>query len=129
MRELLYKKQRYRNVQWLRGGLVFQAHRLLYHSALGVRVIKKNKELFAAGLRKSGGLVRILLPLLVFYYLRSPFFIAGRREAFSTVTQVNRGCTFALGRSTLDFLSRWAAPFGAGCLKSSVRVRTGVSRS
>jgi len=23
----------YRNVQWFRGGLVFEAHRLLYHSA------------------------------------------------------------------------------------------------
>ena len=27
-----------------RGGLVFKAHRLLYHSALGLRVIKKKKK-------------------------------------------------------------------------------------
>ena len=27
-----------------RGGLVFMAHRLLYHSTLGLRVIKKKKE-------------------------------------------------------------------------------------
>ena len=29
------------NVQWFRGGLVFKAHRLVYHSTLGSRVIKK----------------------------------------------------------------------------------------
>jgi len=27
-----------------RGGLVFKAHRLLYHSTLGLRVIKKKKR-------------------------------------------------------------------------------------
>jgi len=27
-----------------KGGLVFKAHRLLYHSTLGLRVIKKKKE-------------------------------------------------------------------------------------
>jgi len=32
------------NVQRFRGGLVFKAHRLLYHSALGLRVIKKKKK-------------------------------------------------------------------------------------
>jgi len=26
----------YRNVQWFRGGLVFKAHRLVYHSTLGL---------------------------------------------------------------------------------------------
>ena len=31
----------YRNVQWFRGGLVFQAHRLVYHRASDLRVIKK----------------------------------------------------------------------------------------
>ena len=31
----------YRNVQRFRGGLVFKAHRLLYHSTLGLRVMKK----------------------------------------------------------------------------------------
>jgi len=30
-----------RHLQRFRGGLVFKAHRLLYHSTLGIRVIKK----------------------------------------------------------------------------------------
>jgi len=34
----------YINVQRFRGGLVFKAHRLLYHSTLGLRVIKKKKR-------------------------------------------------------------------------------------
>ena len=33
-----------RNVQRFRVGLVFKAHRLLYHSTLGLRVIKKKKS-------------------------------------------------------------------------------------
>ena len=32
------------NVQRFRGGLVFKAHRLLYHSTLGLRVVKKKKK-------------------------------------------------------------------------------------
>jgi len=32
-----------RNVKRFRGGLAFKAHRLVYHSTLGWRVIKKNK--------------------------------------------------------------------------------------
>ena len=32
------------NVQRLRGGLVFKAHRLLYHSTLGLRVVKQKKK-------------------------------------------------------------------------------------
>jgi hypothetical protein len=32
-----------RNVKRFRGGLVFKAHRLVYHSTLGLRVIKKEK--------------------------------------------------------------------------------------
>ena len=31
-------------VQWFRGGLVFKVHRLVYHSTLGLRVIKKKKK-------------------------------------------------------------------------------------
>jgi len=31
-------------VQRFRGGLVFKAHRLLYHSTLGLRVTKKKKK-------------------------------------------------------------------------------------
>jgi len=34
-----------RNVERFRGGLVFKAHRLLYYSTLGTRVIKKKKNL------------------------------------------------------------------------------------
>jgi len=33
-------------VQRFRGGLVFEAHRLLYHSTLGLRVLKKKKKRF-----------------------------------------------------------------------------------
>jgi len=33
-----------RNVKRFRGGLVFKAHRLVYHSTLGLRVIKKKKK-------------------------------------------------------------------------------------
>ena len=32
------------NVQRFRGGLVVKAHRLVYHSTLGLRVIKKKKR-------------------------------------------------------------------------------------
>jgi len=32
------------NVQRFRGGLVFEAHRLVYHSTLGLRVIKQKKK-------------------------------------------------------------------------------------
>ena len=34
----------YMNVQRFRGGLVFKAHELLYHSTLGSRVLKKRKR-------------------------------------------------------------------------------------
>jgi len=37
------------NAQRFRGGLVFKAHRLLYHSTLGLRVIKKKKMRRAVG--------------------------------------------------------------------------------
>jgi len=33
-----------RNVKRFRGGLVFKAHRLVYHSTLGMRVIKQRRE-------------------------------------------------------------------------------------
>ena len=33
-----------RNVNRFRGGLVFKAHRLVYHSTLDLRVIKKKKK-------------------------------------------------------------------------------------
>ena len=45
--EQLLKK----NVERFRGGLVFKAHRLLYHSTLGLRVTKKKK----VAARTAGG--------------------------------------------------------------------------
>jgi len=42
-----------RNVKRFRGGLVFKAHRLLYHSTLGLRVIKKKKRGWARTLRSE----------------------------------------------------------------------------
>jgi len=46
-----------RNVKRFRGGLVLKAHRLLYHSTLGLRVIKKKKsrvEGVGCGVRSLG---------------------------------------------------------------------------
>ena len=52
----------YKDVQWFRGGLVFEADRLLYRSDLGLRVMKKNKNKNKKRARCSGlrvqGLVR-----------------------------------------------------------------------
>ena len=36
--------ERCRNVQRFRSGLVFKAHRIVYHSTLGLRVIRKKKK-------------------------------------------------------------------------------------
>ena len=33
-----------RNVEQFRGGLVFKAHRLVYHSTLGLGILKKKEE-------------------------------------------------------------------------------------
>ena len=38
------KQPLYRNVQRFRGGLVFKAHRCVYHITLGLRVMKKKKK-------------------------------------------------------------------------------------
>ena len=40
----LYDQLLDRNVQRFRGGLVFKAHRLLYHSTSGLRVIEKKRK-------------------------------------------------------------------------------------
>jgi len=37
----VHLESEWRDVQRFRGGLVFKAHRLLYHSTLGLREIKK----------------------------------------------------------------------------------------
>jgi len=42
-------------VQRFRGGLVFKAHRLLYHPTLGLRVMKKKKKEFDLAKRKIKG--------------------------------------------------------------------------
>jgi len=34
----------YRTMHWFRGGLVFEAQTLLYHSTIGLRVIKKTRR-------------------------------------------------------------------------------------
>jgi len=47
----------HRNVKRFRGGLVFKAHRLLYHSTLGLRVIKKKRRTFL-----SWSIMRMSLP-------------------------------------------------------------------
>jgi len=44
----------YRNVQRFRGGLVFKAHRLLYHLTLGLRVIKKKANIISVEVSDSG---------------------------------------------------------------------------
>ena len=36
----------HRNVQWFRGGLVLMAHRLVDHSTLGLKAMKKRREGF-----------------------------------------------------------------------------------
>ena len=43
-----------------RGGLVFKAHRLLYRSTLGLRVIKKKKKVQGLGFRVQGLGFRVL---------------------------------------------------------------------
>jgi len=47
----------YRNVQWFRGGLLFEAHRLVHHSTLGLRVIKKKKTRAGQSTRALSGYV------------------------------------------------------------------------
>ena len=39
-----YRNSPQRNVQRFRGGLEFKAHRLMYHSTLGMGVIKMKKK-------------------------------------------------------------------------------------
>jgi len=43
-RALVVNQLLHRNVQRFQGGLVFKAHRLLYHSTLGLGVIKKKEK-------------------------------------------------------------------------------------
>ena len=47
-----------------RGGLVFKAHRLVYHSTLGLRVIKK-KDLHRDERVALEVVFRVILPVLV----------------------------------------------------------------
>ena len=55
---------RYRDVPHpllFRGGLVFKAHRLLYHSTLGSRVIKKRREASASAKREESCIDNLLV--------------------------------------------------------------------
>ena len=47
-------------MQRFRGGLVFKAHRLLYHSTLGLRVIKKKRELLQCDVPKGSVLENVV---------------------------------------------------------------------
>ena len=52
------------HVKRFRGGLVFKAHRLLYHSTLGLRLIKKKKKCgWAKALYRGASLIRKRSPL------------------------------------------------------------------
>ena len=79
----------HRNVQRFRGGLVFKAHRLLYHSTLSLRVIKKKKKTATCA---------------AFLASRLP-------RSKSTATQVDRGSTFAPRRLTHDVCQKAALDF------------------
>ena len=45
-----------------REGLVFQAHRLLYHATLGLRVMKKGKEVWGVGYPPAHGFPNESIP-------------------------------------------------------------------
>ena len=51
-----------RNVEQFRGGLVSKAHKLLYHSTLGLRVIKNKKKKYLSEASGEGGPPPILNP-------------------------------------------------------------------
>ena len=59
----------YKIVQWFRGGLVFKAQRRVYHSILGVRVMKKEEE--ADNLKSPQRTWSHLLFTTVFHHDRS----------------------------------------------------------
>ena len=46
-------------MQWFQGGLIFEADRLLHHSILGSRVIKKKKRGQGAGFKVQGRWIRV----------------------------------------------------------------------
>jgi len=48
----------YRNVQRFRGGLVFKAHRLVYHLTLGLRILKKKTTPGIWGARDQVGTLK-----------------------------------------------------------------------
>ena len=59
------------NVKRSRGGLVFKAHRLLHHSTLGLRVIKKKKKKKSTDLR-VGGAHRVAADLGALFHSCAP---------------------------------------------------------
>ena len=48
-------------MKWFRGGLVFKAHRLVYHSTLGLGVIKKKNGQSEEGVLRKGGLLTLFV--------------------------------------------------------------------
>ena len=46
-------------MQWFRGGLVLKVHRLLYHSTLGLRLIKKKRRKKKKKKKGKGAVPRI----------------------------------------------------------------------
>jgi len=69
-------------VQRVRGGLVVKAHRLLYHSTLGLRVIKKKRRVSAFGFRVSA------------FGFRVPGFGVSAFRVESKKTELQRGSGF-----------------------------------
>ena len=67
----ILESQLRQNVKWFRGGLVIKAHRLVYHSTLGSRVIKKKSKSLAWS-PKAGDQAKAVLTTNVFLYVRYP---------------------------------------------------------
>jgi len=90
-------------VQRFRGGLVFKAHRLLYHSALGLRVIKKKRRCMdpSSCWNSTPGSANSR-PRCSTGEREIPFLIPGS----PLLPKVNRGSTFALRRPHSRLLSR-----------------------
>ena len=62
------------NVNRFRGGLAFKAHRRVYHSTLGLRVIKKKREVWGArcGVGQQQGCASIGQPGSAYQNQRDP---------------------------------------------------------
>ena len=56
-----------------RGGLAFKAHRLLYHSILGLRVIRKKKKVTPRGTPGSSSYLRLIDSCITQLKAQGPF--------------------------------------------------------